>query len=288
MADPTPRNSDDLSLEDFTSQVNIIRQLIRAAISGTMQLIKRSWWIMLVLAVLFGGAGFALKSTSGVTYSASMTVAFKYLTKKMYADMMGKLNAQATNGNYEVLAARLGISQEEAQNVRSISTFNLPGEPLSQDLANDRVPFTIAVKVNDPAVLPALEAGLIHYMESTPFVQEELELQRSWLSSQQAHFSAQKAWIDSIKVLFEQSLTGVPTTVPLSLSELMDQSNTLFSKLEEVRRQSAQTKNILVMDSFVAASPVGGKDGKGSWGFLGAIVGLLLGFAVAFVRGPAN
>ena len=51
---------------------------------------------------------------------------------------------------------------------------------------------------------------------------------------------------------------------------------------------TSQTKNILVMDSFVAASPVGGKDGKGSWGFLGAIVGLLLGFAIAFVRGPAK
>ena len=284
----SPKQQDDLSLEDFTAQVSIIRQLIRALISGTWQLLKRSWIIVLVLMLVCGAAGFALKRTVAPSYSASMTVAFKYLTKKMYADMLAKANGMLASGNREAFAEMLQVSPETAAAVNSILSYNLPGEPLYMDLNNERMPFTISVSVNDPAVLPALQEGLIHYMEHSPFVQQELALNMANKEAQMQHFTTQKAWVDSVKTLYIASLSGEPTSVPLSLSEVLEQSNTLFSKIEEIRRDKEQNWNIMVMDGFVAGAPTSPGGGGNRTVLMGLIIGFLLGFVVAFVRGPAE
>ena len=281
-----PQSSDrsDLSVEDFTAQINVIRQLLRAAIGGVWQLIRRNIVLVLVLSVGLGGMLGYMQYISKPVYATGMTVAFKLLNKKMYADMLGKLNALAREKNFELLGASLGISVEQAETIGSIQTFNMRGDDLALDLANDSEPITIAVETTDSELLPVLRDGIIRYLNASPFVQEQIALQNTTLDAKLEHFGVQRAWIDSVKAVYTRSLEGNSDAPSLSLSELLARSNEVFSSIEELETAKMLNRNIIVMHDFSptlkdpTSSPV-------KKGIVGAVIGLVLALGIGFVRG---
>lgn len=283
MSTPSDSNKEELSLEDFTGQVSFIRQLIRATLGGTFAIIKRNLVLILVLMAVLGGAAYMLKSNTPTTYTANMTLSFNWLTKKMYADMVSKLDALASKKAHEALAAHLDLTTEEAEQVISVQAFNARGDALALDLDFERVPITIVVETKSSELLPKLQEGIVHYFDQSPFVKREIFHSKRNLEAQLEHFGKQADWIDSVKVAYTASLSSPEKRTGLSLSEIMDQGNGLFAKIEEIKRAQGYTENISVMDPFVGMA-VNNRNAGVRWGFLGAVMGFLIGFVIGFLR----
>lgn len=282
MSSPTNEREEALTLDDFNGQVSVLRQLIRALFAGIWQIFSRNMVLILVLAIGLGAGGYAYKRSTPEVWAASTSLSFKYLTKKMYAGMLEKLDGLAKANDAEQLASVLGITEAQAEHIKGVDGFNLRGESLNLDINNESAPFTVVVRSTDANIYPAVQQGLTAYLDNSPFVQERMETSRQHRALEMAHYTAQAQWIDSVIAAYTNALTGTPITEPLSLSELIDKSNSIFSKVEEVRIGTEQINNIEVMDPFGPAR----KQGQGAlpFGLMGAVVGLLLGFGIGFVR----
>ena len=237
--------------------------------------VKKYFWSLLILALLgavAGGSGWWLKPTY---YKADMTVSYVHYEKKIYADMLVKLNSLLQQGEFAELSGILEMQEEELVNVLYINAYNIRKEPLTEDLSTEKIPFYIEVGVKEPSVLPRLQQALVDYLDHPEFIQSRLNYMYKKTEEELEFLKHRLAVADSLSKMYIITNEGVNDDKAITRKELLDETMAIYARMQEVKGLQAFNINIEVLDGFIA---IENKAGKGLLTYL--LYGFLIGIGV--------
>ena len=182
-------------------------------------------------------------------YVSQMLIQSQVLSPTEVSALLKPIQLLAKENNQALLESYLAQPVEVVKhlvNVESKSTFE-NANTLEKAIRKDSS-ITIQVSVSDPAAFKALESGLVHFLESNPYVKRNTELYRQSQETILAQVLKEKMHLDSLKSQIQKAiargqLTGIvpdiySATIKLTLLET------------ETRQKLALTNDIEVMQSF--------------------------------------
>ena len=264
--------------ESLQSQLAEGNGFLAAVFRSFRQFVRRN-----ILSFLVYGAVAALIATGAwfikpKVYDAEMTVSYVHYEKKIYADMLRKLDMIIKSGDYKSLADLLDLPVEEARQIRSIAGYNIRNEDLTGDLSTEKVPFYIKVRVKDIQVLRSLQPALVNYLNNTPFIQDRLNYMLTKSKSDLAFLERRLAIVDSLSSQLIIRKEGINDEKAITRMELLQEALTLHDRIQQVKGSMEFNLNIEVLDGFVPS-----ENAEGGNLVVYIVYGFLAGVALRFL-----
>lgn len=232
----------------WAEAVGFFSAMFQSFVSG----FKKQFLGLLLFAVIFGIVGGVFAWFKKDIYHSQMTVSYAQLEKKIYGDMLFKLNQLVQNEQYNELSVLLDLPVEQSQDIKSIKGINIHNQELTTDLSVEKVPFYIVVEVYNRDVLDDLENSIVDYLSQSAFVKERLELNARNYKKEIEHLTNQLAYMDSLKVLLMSDCADLDGDVVENLNKLNESQNVIFGKIRDYNAALQFNKNIEIMDAFIA------------------------------------
>jgi hypothetical protein len=214
--------------------------------------IKNQFWGLLVFAFVFGAMGGSYAWWKKTVYHAEMTVSYAQLEKKIYGDMLFKLNQLIESKQVESLSKRLKLPVEQIKQIKTIYGENIHNEPLINDISVERVPFYIEVDVLDVGILPDLQTALVNYISESDFINERLKLNERNYKNEIIHMKNQMVYMDSLKSMLLSDCANLDADAVVNLEKLNQGQNEFYGRIRDLEAALQFNKNIEVMDGFIA------------------------------------
>lgn len=241
----------------LTSQAGEGAGFFNAMFHSFAGFLKKHLVYLILFAIIFGALGFLSAFMQKRTIQAEMTVSYSQLEKKIYADMLYKVELLRSNGEYSAMATSLGLTEAQCRKILGIDSRNINYEPLIKDLSTQKVPFYIIAEVEDASVLPDLQRALVRYISEPPFVKSRLKLNEQNYLTELALIQKQLLYMDSLKGYFLKSVKDQEAGAVTSLNNLNKSQNELYARIRDLQGALQFNQNIEVMDGFVGhQSPV--------------------------------
>lgn len=245
--------------ESFEAQMAEGNGFLGAMFRSFKLFVRRHIWTFLIFGILGALIAGGFSYMKPKNYEAEMTVSYVHYEKKIYADMLLKLNKLLESGNYATLAEVLDMTEDQVVGIISIGSLNLKREALVDDLSTEKLPFYILVSVNDPEILPALESGLVNYLDNTDFIQDRLEYMRKKATEELVFLERRLAVADSLSKMYIIRKEGINDEKAITRMELLEESRVIYARMQEVQGLLTFNLNIEVLDGFVVANKTSGK-----------------------------
>lgn len=255
-----------------------------SAMVSTFRLFTRRYLLSLLIA---GAIAAALSAAAWFvkprSYESEMTLSYVHFEKKIYADMIRKLNLLAGSGSHASLAAILGMPEEKVSMIRSIGAYNIRNEDLSQDLSTEKVPFYIRARVADISILPELQTAIVNYLNSPDYIRDRVGYMRKKSLEDLAFYQRRMDVADSLSSLMIIRKEGINDEKAITRLELLQEVLTLHDRIQHTKGSLEFNQNIEVLDGFV---PAGRATGSGliTWIIYGFLAGLGLRWLVLLFR----
>jgi hypothetical protein len=216
-------------------------------------------------------------------YEAEMTVSYVHYEKKIYADMLEKLDMLVESKSYTSLSNLLGLPEEIVSKLRGIKGYNIRNEELIEDLSTEKIPFYVVVEVTDISILDALQEAIVNYLDGSEFIQDRLAYMKQKSEDELEFLEHRLSMVDSLGrflILQEDKMLNEKT---VSRMELLEETMAIYSKIQDVKGSLAFNLNIEVLDGFIANEKPSGK-GIIFWVLYGFLAGLGLRFLVLIFK----
>jgi len=270
--------------KSLVSQFEEGRGFFYGLILSIRTFLKKYLLSFLIFAIIGGAVAFGIKWVLPDTYKASMTVSYTHYEKKIYADMLAKLNELVKEDEYENLGKLLKLDTKKASQIKAINSSNIKREPLVDDLSTEKIPFYVEVEVKDQSILPELQVALLNYLNGTEFIEERRKFTLEKAKEELAFYQNRLHIIDSLSRSFNTKLELDEEKSQVTRMDLLEETQAVYSKIQEVKGTIAFNENIEVLDGFIPSGRPAGKP-LSIWlmyGMLGGI-GLRL-FAIVFLN----
>lgn len=227
---------------------------IQSATAALLRFIG-SHFLSLVLAMVLGAAlAFAWWYTVPKVFYSEMTVSYQHYEKKIYADMLDKLDQLIQSDDIAALATQLNLPEEIIEKLVSIKSFNIRKEPLLQDLSTERIPFYIQVGTNDPTIFQQLQPAIVHYLDDTEFIRQRIEFMKMQNLEKLQFYENRIGFMDSVSSLMIAHSQLNQKEDPEVIMNLHTESVKLFERINELKGALQFNVNIEVLDGFVPGS----------------------------------
>jgi len=235
--------------------------------------VKRHFVSFLVFGLVVAAIAAGIRLMVPKVYVADMTVSYVHYEKKIYADMLAKLDQLVETSSFSTLANELNLPEEQLEQIKSIEGFNIRREPLVGDLSTEKIPFYVEVKVTDVSILPDLEVALVEYMNGTEFIQERLNYMQQKNEEELLFLQKRLGSVDSLSMIITSKNTDVSDKEASKRIELLQEALSIYDRMQNIKGALAFNKNIEVLDGFVATEKPGGKSLL-YWLVYGFLIGL--------------
>lgn len=241
--------------------------------------VKKYFLSFLLFGIVGGLVACAIWFVKPKIYEAEMTVSYVHYEKKIYADMLEKLNMLIESKSYNSLTRLLNLPEEVVTKLHGIKGYNIRNEDLVDDLSTEKIPFYIKVEVTEISILDALQPAIVQYLDGSEFIQDRLSYMKLKSEDELKFLEHRLAMVDSLGrflILQEDKMLSEKT---VSRMELLEETMAIYSKIQEVKGSLAFNLNIEVLDGFIANDKPSGK-GLAYWIVYGFLIGLGLRFLV--------
>jgi len=201
-------------------------------------------------------------------------LSYVHLEKMIYGDMLLDLNRAVDQGELSEVPGFTDVSEGTIEALVEVRGVNIKGEPLSEDLSAERVPFYLKLEMQDKDHLDELESAILTFLDSPQFVQERLVYNEERAKAKIENLTGQ---IESIKTELEESEDSEVRAT------LFDQLEQLRAQLEETRGSLQFNRNIEVLDGLEVATVVMNEPSL-KWLWMGVIGGILLALTFGAIR----
>lgn len=255
-----------------------------SAMFGSFRDFVKKYFVSFVLFGVLGGAVAAgIWFLKPKVYEAEMTVSYVHYEKKIYADMLEKLDRLIESKSYTSLAEILDLPVETVEKLKSIKGYNIRKEDLTGDLSTEKIPFYISAKVTDIDVLDALQPAIVNYLDGSEFIQNRLNYMKQKSEDELKFLEQRLEIVDSLSrflILQEDKMLSEKT---VSRMELLEETLAIYSKIQEVKGSLTFNQNIEVLDGFIANDKPSGKSVT-FWILYGFLAGIGLRFLVLIFK----
>jgi hypothetical protein len=177
-------------------------------------------------------------------YESKMIVLSDILTESYSESINESMGILIREENFKALSARLGITEEEATQLRKITVESIRKDKDSKD---NNSTFGVTVEITHPEILPKLQSGLIQYLRHNEFVRirvsQRQDLNRSMINKVRIEINS----LDSLK---KKLFSGQPMAFKSAEMLLIDPTNIYSKILELYREQINYTHALELVDSI--------------------------------------
>lgn len=237
MQNYTSINSDELS-----KSLHDLLLFIRRIILSILFSIKRFFILFLFILIAILAWGYYQSNQSPKFYSSKMACTYNHLHKKVYGEMIYKLNILAQSQSYSALANQLEITEETASQVVQLEARNIAGSYLYEDITEQQLPFYITAVVTKREAFEPLQTAIINYLNSgIPYHQKRMQLEFERYSEKINFLKTTLEQIDSAIYTFIRNM-HVHDAAMDSTSALFGFSNLIRLKEELENRKLSDEK----------------------------------------------
>lgn len=275
--------------ESTLAQLGELTGFLSGFWSSTRRFLRSQITSFILFALIGGLSGFAWHMIRPKSYQAEMTVSYVLFEKKIYADMISKLDQLARDKSYESLSKVLSISENEAEAIKGIESFNIKREPLSKDLSVEKIPFYISVKSDDPQLLEKVGNKVVEYLDSPDFIRERMKYNIEKYTKERDFLLSRISRIDSLSAEIRANMSKEESSnnAEVNLADLEKSALELYDRLQQVNGSLKFNRNIEVLDGMVpSAKPLGPKWWK--WVSMGIAAGIVLKVLFLIFASPAS
>ncbi|TNE81187.1 MAG: hypothetical protein EP332_04805 [Bacteroidetes bacterium] len=199
-------NIDSIELRNLLEYLQGFKTFVNSSLSFVVTQFRKRI-LLLLLPVLAGiGFGFWKYRQLKPVYEVEMQLTFNELHKKTYGEMTIRLQDQIKQENWPWVANVLGMKEADVEHLQSIQALNIARSPLHEDLTSEKIPFYVLANVTDPSICSSLQNGIIKYFNENPLNTERRRVNLQNIQDRLQFLSNQLAWMDSIKMSYNQQL----------------------------------------------------------------------------------
>lgn len=125
-------------------------------------------------------------------YDTKIPIGSSYFTGNAIESMITYLSDLRRDGNLQMLANKLNISEAEARSIVRIQLRN-------KSTQNNFYTADIALRVYEPEVIPKISEGILHFFEQNSFIKNRVEVMKSELQHFTQNGELELARLDSVK-----------------------------------------------------------------------------------------
>lgn len=214
--------------------------------------LRKNIIILLLCIVVVSGVFIGMNMKKANTYTASFTVMYEELVRKVYGDRLSKLNLLIEENNGKA-RAMLGLSQKQMNSLKQVEATNILGEPLSKDLNVDRIPFIVNIYLSDTSYVKEVQEGILNYLENAnEYLISKRKLKIKEIDDEISFINNQLRMMDSLKLHYPVGVsTGTTGTANSSEGTLYSFSYDLYKKKQELLKKKEMPLNLYVIDDAI-------------------------------------
>lgn len=203
--------------------------------------LRRFFIPALIVFLLIASGGFLYWRSHKPVYETEMVCQFNNLSKKVYGDMLLKLDLLIQSQSWHTLAEALQMPEEQVAKITSLQGLNMQGSQLHEDVTSYRDPLYIKVKATDKAVFAPLEKSILDYLNTnSPYRLLRNEMELASINQKIRYLDRNLGLSDTVLLAYSSFLHNIKlaknTTAGFSnVSHLLNYKN----ELEDKRIQNA-------------------------------------------------
>ncbi len=205
-----------------------LKQGIAGLFNGILRLIDFSVRNIVVLAafvLVAAGIGLGISYKMRPYYKSELSISHNRLDNYYCAIMIENLNFMIDPGSdNEALAKTLHMDKKDAKEIRQLIYKPLNTNVAKQysDSLKVLIPFKVEAEVYSNSVLPALQKGIMDYLESNEHAQRIKEIEMKSLEKIESKIQDEVKEIDSLKQIVNQSIVTRGTGNGVVYGEAVD------------------------------------------------------------------
>lgn len=257
MNDNVHSSSDYISLETVKSAVVQLFRFFYRLVNFVLLAIRRRALLFLGCIVVCLSLAYLYTRLIPNYFQTEMIVQPTDLTRKAYAEIIYNLNSLISSRSYVELAAEMKLKPNEVARVNTIEAYSIGNENLSKDtVSRIGLPLKIQIRVKENSVIPALQRGVIFYLNNNPYIRQMRESQKMVYLEKLDFIDQEQIKLDSLKVNYNRSLANMrlPTNFynnDLDPAAIYKHSLELASQRQGIHKWlSTEANGIMIIDGF--------------------------------------
>lgn len=264
-------NDDEIDLKDLLKKIiNVLERGLK----------------IIFLSILLGailGAGYFLYAKE--TFRSSMVLRSDILVLANIKSLISPLEQLLEEGNSELLAQNLILDENAVELLNKLEVESV-FEKEADNKEEEASYFEVTATVSANSILPALQKGIIAYLQNNDFVKRRVAIKEEGLKALIKQVDNELKEIELLKKRVEDGsvlTSGGSNVVLMEPSNLYQQSLLMAEKKQEFVEELALVESIQVVKDFTPFN----QPSSPSWVLclvVGLAGGLIIGFAVLFLR----
>lgn len=285
---PTPFETGERIWNAVIDQIGELRGFFFGAMRSAFSFLRQNLVVLIASWILCLGVSLKIWSGKVPFYQAEMSVSYVYVPKKIYGDMVDKLNVLLKKKDFKTLSITLNFPEEQLKEVIKFNAQSIYRSNLSSDYTPKDDPFYLTVQMKKPIELKKLEDGLINYFNSPSYIQERLTISRNDALSEISFLEGKLKVLESAiaaagpSVFLEKGNSTDKTSPGLAL---LKEATSIDKRIRTLKNlMTYKMKNAEVRTSFLINEKVG-KPRLSLYIIVAVVGGLLIASIKKFIFG---
>lgn len=209
MSDTTDRNS-EIDLIVIFSKLKLWIISIGSFVNHVVLVAIRKWVTLLIFVLMGGGIGIGYFFIVKPTYISTVILTSNILSNDFCSDIVNDMELLIKDNSPQLLADRLKMDSLDASQIIKLEFENYDENLKKIYKDKDTIvlgrPFKIIASVESPTIFPAIQKGLIQYLENNSYAVKRKQIKKNNLSSMQEKLKGEIHQLDSLKLVVTSNL----------------------------------------------------------------------------------
>jgi len=275
--------SDDIDLLYLFRKIGEGFRAVGNRIAYALKVVKKYYLSILLIMIIGVVMGYGLYYTTKPYYTSSMTLVLAQIRNEFVEDQLMKLSIMIDDDNFETIADRLDISEEQAKDIKGMTFFNLDQERIAEDSILTGSPFKVELSLYNSASFPVMEVALVDYLQSNRFFAKQRRIRQTLIQNMIGKLKSEVNSIDSIKTNVTDPrgpVNGFVYGEPIDPVNLYRESVSLYQQQIDLEAELEQLNTIEVVTGFSPRNKATGPRLK-RYLAIGSLIAFMVGLVIA-------
>lgn len=244
---------DEFKMKELSILMTDLRAGCKKVVEVSLHWVRSNLLILLLLLTGTALYNFFQFKNQPVFYTSKSSFIYTDLHKKVYGEMIDKIDELLQTHSYKTIAGLLQVDEQLIYPLIGVKAINLYGSKLSEDITTEKSPFYIVVTAGEKQVFDSLHIILEQYLNNNVYAAAQRERKNNIIRKEVIHNQKELAMLDSLKrqlpVLLHSGDHKEPLT--LDIAGLYDRSISLYKDILEKEDIANHQKSVEVLTAFV-------------------------------------
>jgi hypothetical protein len=259
MSDQQKNNQEEIDLFTFLKPVAVMFGSMFSAIGKYLQLLFSNWLIVAVCIIVSTLAGFSLRFVLPPLYKTEAVFSTYEIPPKLCIILINNLQeVSAAKKNKAALSKAIGITTEQALAVSEIEASLMKDTFFVNNRDTVRNFISVKLVCSNPDFIPAVQNGLLRYLENNEFALKRKEAKRKMLKDLKQNLEQKVASLDSVKKIVNNNIAprnegrGIILGEPINPVTVYESEVNYYRELIDIERDLTIENSVEILQPFIA------------------------------------